>query len=361
MNNIVSLHDAARNGDLKAIMALLKGNPGQVLSRNSDGLMVLHYAAYNGYKDVAEFVLASGADVNARTVDGYWRAATPLHMAAEGGHRDLAALLLANRADVNAQDSVGWTPLHSALNPLRRPSAKDHRDVAELLLFHGADVDARDDDGRTPLHYANANENTNAVEWLCQHGGHAVIEYFDRDIHVAAQGGHVKKVKALLKGDVPTACWSFIRHWNSKEFKVLLNGNPDLVFSRNEKGYTPLHWSARRDDVAVVQLLLANRAPVNAKDINGFRPLHIAAELGHTTVAQLLLASGAKVDARSGCGSTPLNWAAMNGQMAIAELLLINKADVNAKNINGVTPCGWVSRGRHRALEALLRQHGGHE
>jgi ankyrin repeat protein len=358
---IVSLHDAARNGDLRSVTALLKDNPGQVLSRSSDGLTALHYAAYNGYKDVVGFVLASGADVNARAKNGYWRAATPLHMAADGGHRDVSELLLANLADVNAQDSVGWTPLHSAVNPLHCPRTKEHGLVAELLLRSKAHVNAIDDDGRTPLHYATISENKDAVEWLRQHGGHAVTEDFNRDIHMAAREGRVRKIKALLKGDELIAYWSLIRNWNAREFNALLSGNPDLVFSRSEEGFTPLHWAARGGQVGLAELLLANRAPVNAKDINGFRPLHIVAGLGHTAVAELLLASGAKVDAQDGCGATPLNRAAMNGQMAVAELLLVNKADVNARNINGVTAYGWVSRGRHEALERLLRQHGGHE
>ena len=63
----------------------------------------LHAAAYNGYKDVAELLLANKADVNAKDSDGM----TPLHMAASNGHKDVAELLLANKAEVNARTNSG--------------------------------------------------------------------------------------------------------------------------------------------------------------------------------------------------------------------------------------------------------------
>jgi len=36
---------------------------------------------------------------------------TPLHMAAYNGYRDVAELLVADGADVNARDNHNWTPL----------------------------------------------------------------------------------------------------------------------------------------------------------------------------------------------------------------------------------------------------------
>jgi cytohesin len=42
----------------------------------------LHYAAYGGHKEIAELLIAEGADVNAKDEDGV----TPLHEAALWGH-----------------------------------------------------------------------------------------------------------------------------------------------------------------------------------------------------------------------------------------------------------------------------------
>jgi ankyrin repeat protein len=56
---------------------------------NNYGATPLHTAAVNGYKDVAEVLLAYKADVNAKTNNGM----TPLHLAVGAGHKDLADLL----------------------------------------------------------------------------------------------------------------------------------------------------------------------------------------------------------------------------------------------------------------------------
>ena len=73
--------------------------------------------------------LAAGADVNAKYgLTGE----TPLHDAAYGGHKEIAELLIANGANVNAKsESVlfkGRTPLDSA---------EGETEIADLLRKHG--------------------------------------------------------------------------------------------------------------------------------------------------------------------------------------------------------------------------------
>ena len=65
-----------------------------------------------------------------------------------------------------------------------------------------------------------------------------------------------------------------------------------------------------------------------------------AAYEGHKDVAELLLANKADVNARDNTAMTPLHMAAIWGHKDVAELLLANKADVNAKDNNGGTPLG---------------------
>ena len=70
----------------------------------------------------------------------------------------------------------------------------------------------------------------------------------------------------------------------------------------------------------------------------------VAAINGHKDVAELLLANKAEVNAKDNNGVTPLHLAAFNGHKDVAELLLANKAEVNAKDNDGETPlhCGGV-------------------
>ena len=86
------IHDAARAGNLEKIKALLKENPDLVFSKDNQSLTPLHKAAFHGHKDVADFLLASGAEVNATNAAGW----TPLHLAAGEGYKEVVELLLAS-------------------------------------------------------------------------------------------------------------------------------------------------------------------------------------------------------------------------------------------------------------------------
>jgi hypothetical protein len=121
------IHDATRDGDLAKVKSLLKADPNLVSSKDDKyGQTPLHVAAFNDRKDVAELLLASKADVNAKANNG----STPLHLAAAKGNKDMVELLLAGKADVNAVDNDGWSPLHSAV-------VWDHKDIQELLRQQG--------------------------------------------------------------------------------------------------------------------------------------------------------------------------------------------------------------------------------
>ena len=58
-------------------------------AKDTDGRTPLHWAARSGQTDVAELLMAKGADVKAKDARGF----TPLRTAARGGHKDMAALL----------------------------------------------------------------------------------------------------------------------------------------------------------------------------------------------------------------------------------------------------------------------------
>jgi len=120
---------AAHDGDLEKVKALLKSNPNLVFDTDIYDTTPLHYAAT---KDVAEVLLANGALVNARNKYGD----TPLHFAATNGLKDVPEVLLANGAEVNAVDrpigvgAKGETPLAQA-------ESGGHNDVVEVLRQHG--------------------------------------------------------------------------------------------------------------------------------------------------------------------------------------------------------------------------------
>ena len=79
-------------------------------------------AASVGSREIAELLIARGADVNARETGG----ATPLHQATYGDHVEVAALLITCGANVNAQDDGGYTP-----------SDYSFGQTADLLIING--------------------------------------------------------------------------------------------------------------------------------------------------------------------------------------------------------------------------------
>lgn len=151
--------DAAEDGDLGVVNALLRDHPDLAFSKDTEGQTPLHWAAAKNHKDVAELLLANKAEVSAQDDDGW----TPLLLAAYEADRGLVELLLAKGADVNARGHNGGTPLELA-------ALSGHRDKVELLLAKGADIKTRDNFGNTPLHAAAFSGNTVVAELLLAKG-----------------------------------------------------------------------------------------------------------------------------------------------------------------------------------------------
>ena len=154
------IHDAAEEGDLEKVKALIHYHPDLVFSKDDADNTPLHVAAFEGHTDVAEFLLAHNAKINAKGQNG----TTPLIEAALTGNKDVAELLLAHHADVNAKDKDGNTPLYEA-------AQSGHKSTVALLLAHNAIVNAKNNDGDTPLHAATLafEGSAEVVELLLAH------------------------------------------------------------------------------------------------------------------------------------------------------------------------------------------------
>ena len=92
----------------------------------------------------------------------------------------------------------------------------------------------------------------------------------------------------------------------------------------------PIHEAAVAGDVELMEMLIANGADVDERDVHGYTPLHLAIQEGYTDMAKTLIANGADVNARAasdgGNDVTPLYLSIILGRGAVESLLRGNGA-----------------------------------
>jgi hypothetical protein len=100
-----ALHQAAANGDVRLIKALI-AHGALVNAKNSTGETPLHLAARFGHIDAIRYLVAVGARIDEKTT---YTKATPLMSAAEMGQASAIRQLIASGAKKDAKDIFGKT------------------------------------------------------------------------------------------------------------------------------------------------------------------------------------------------------------------------------------------------------------
>ena len=121
-------------------------------------------AAIKGQVDLAQALIARGADVNR---EGW----TPLHYAVsapseDGSDLKMVALLLEHHAYIDAASPNGTTPLMMA-------AQYGTRSAVQLLIKEGADPAVKNQAGQTAKDFAERADRSEVVQWLAQAGGAA--------------------------------------------------------------------------------------------------------------------------------------------------------------------------------------------
>ncbi|XP_016950442.1 uncharacterized protein LOC108024824 [Drosophila biarmipes] len=150
---------------------------------------------------------------------------------------------------------------------------------------------------------------------------------------------------------------------------------PELLESADEDGFTPLHLAVIQGNLAMVNLLLANKADVNAVDNEGHSVVHWATVCGEVESLRAVLAAGASVAKPDANGGTPLHYAAqMCGashdskqqassssssrlSLEILGILLSHpQSSVDVQDKDGRQPLLWAaSAGSAKAVIALVK------
>jgi uncharacterized protein len=295
---------AARAGDVTAAEHLVKAGADVNAVEAWGQQSPLMWAAAQKQPAMVKFLVAHGANVNARGAVRDWQRKvireprpkdmnqggfTPLLYAAREGCIECAREIIAGGADLNLPDPHRVTPLVMALFNL-------HFDLASYLIEAGADVNKWDLYGRTPIYMA-ADVSTLPVQG---NGSMVVLPSMDKlsALDVAKQ--------LIAKGaDVNIQLKRRPPYRNVPQDR---GGDTILSF-----GATPLLRAARAGDAPMVELLLQHGALVDLPSSNGVTPLMAAAGLeyglrvtrgrnrtedGLEKTMQLLLDAGADINAR---------------------------------------------------------------
>ena len=127
--------------------------------------------------------------------------------------------------------------------------------------------------------------------------------------------------------------------------------------SAEPDGTAALHWASQRDDLSMVQLLLAFGAEVDAPNRYGVTPLMLAVTNGSPLVVEALIGAGASVDGVMSGGDTVLMVAARTGRVDVVEQLLATGVVVDATETwRGQTALMWAAAEDNvETIQALVR------
>jgi ankyrin repeat protein len=280
----------------------------------------------------AKTLAALGPRVDPNAVDRWKR--TPLLMAAEFGDRALVALLVGRGGDVDQS--------RRHLTPVTLAARRGDLETVRFLRDQGATM--------------------SVVSWVHLRDRPQVERALARD-----------PALARLRDELGTPLLHHAAEALAPELVVLLLEKGANVTEQDENGETALHRVADmlpREPAAAAQmasLLIDRGADPNARNWDDVTPLHQGVRRRNLAVVEVLLARGADVNARDrGRGSTPLR-RAISGtgasgtagtralMLPLARLLLEHGADPQARDKRGVSV---LASTRDPDLRALLTRYG---
>jgi ankyrin repeat protein/L-ascorbate metabolism protein UlaG (beta-lactamase superfamily) len=135
------------------------------------------------------------------------------------------------------------------------------------------------------------------------------------EIHLAAAGGDLAKVKSLLTDD------------------------PSLITSEDQNGTRdlPLHSAATTGQLEVLRFLVESGAEVDAGDSDRSTALHVAAVRGHPACVEYLIGQGADLAFQDSNGAWSMSFAVSGGNVEVIGMLIEAGAPLDLTPANDMT------------------------
>ena len=288
---------AASGGHAEVVCALLEGGV-RVDSEDQHGNTALSWAAQGPftteskpfYLKIVERLLGDSAEVDHRAQGQ----ATPLLLAVGAGCAEVVHMLLEAGADVNGTDERGWSALCRACS-----GCVAAQDVVKALLDKRACVDHKTGVGHAPLHLAAKNNLPDAVKMLLLANANVEVclgHTGATPLIVAAECSYIEVVRTLLPaaddGTFPranvNACdaggyAALVKAIRMREHILVgdmqivehLLGCMCNVEHKDNMGYTALHHTAMRGDLAMVKRLVDAGASPFATSNGNQQPIDV--------------------------------------------------------------------------------------
>uniref|UniRef100_A0A1I8GRB2 ANK_REP_REGION domain-containing protein n=1 Tax=Macrostomum lignano TaxID=282301 RepID=A0A1I8GRB2_9PLAT len=268
----------SRNGDLETLKTLFKKDPRSIDEPDCFGRSPLMHAAQHNQFAVAEWLLRSGANVNACAHDR----STALHVAISRGHADLAELLVKYEASPDERDVLGRAPMHWSVTSTSTECLK-------LLLRHRADPRVRDADQATP------------AMWACR---------LDRVDHFALLSARLAAASAVGSEDDRDALGRTYVHWAVRR-------QEPLECLKDQR--TAAHLATLGGHGEVLNYLLDSGANLELRDSDN-ATLWDYAKQRHLNYCKLIIASHFRQryrdnDATAAAGGSAFNLNSMSEQL----------------------------------------------
>ncbi|XP_078150540.1 protein ACCELERATED CELL DEATH 6-like [Carex rostrata] len=294
------LHCAAKAGNRKMVSLLikfareedckngLKKLEQMLWARNEVGETALHEAARCGNSGVVKELLGADLDETVACLEDD-NGISPLYLAVAAGNIKVVRQLIAAKHPPSYAGPDGQTALHAAV--LTR-----QENIMREILEWKPDIAAKPDTAKnTPLHYATSIGNTYAVKQLLLKDTQSVYEANESGsfpVHLAAEAGYVKVIKALLRTcpDVGELLDREKRNFlhiavEKKNIRVIMVAhkegiNTNVINAKDKDGNTPLHLAVINSESEIFVFLCQNkRVNPNIRNEVGLTPLDLSASL----------------------------------------------------------------------------------
>jgi ankyrin repeat protein len=270
---------------------------------------------------------------------------TPLHLAARYNDPALGVWLLAYGADPEARfGQSGHTPLSWA-------ATCNAPDFAEGLVRLGVKPDL----------FCAAGLGLGDILRSCFDNAGQLLPNASRtgSSRFSSTGTRLSCPPERAREQISDALAMASRNAQLDSVRFLLSKDPDLRF-RGFMGGTALHWAYFGGNGTIVELLIQAGADKQARDdVLRCTPqafgVAVAASWGFDFIVRKLLASDPSLANAVDTHTSPLHEAARCGHAHVVQLLLAQKADASFRNDQGKTPGEVAAESGHSAIAEMLK------